>query len=266
MKKRNYYLIIGLILVGIVLIATLAGKYLVPYEPTQMSASEKFNSPSPSHFMGTDRFGRDVFSRVAEGTGTTFLIALSTVGIGLVLGTIIGAFTGYFGGWIDEILMRINDAIAAFPSILLALVIIAIIGSGKYNVIIALGILFIPSFARIVRAEFIRCKNLDYVKSAKLMGAGPFRIMFVHILPNTFPVMLSSLAIGFNNAVLAEASMSYLGIGVLPPDASLGYMLSEAQSYILTAPWCAIFPGLTIILLILGMSMVGEGVRERLGD
>lgn len=266
MRKRNYFLIIGLILVGIVLLATLVGALFLPYESTRMNAAEKFNAPSLKHIMGTDQFGRDIFSRVAEGAGNTYFIALTTVGIGLVFGTLVGALTGYFDGWIDEVLMRINDAITAFPSILLALVIIALTGSGKYNVIIALGILFIPSFARIVRAEFIRCKNLDYVKSAKLMGAGPFRIMFVHIMPNAFPVILSSLAIGFNNAVLAEASMSYLGVGVLPPDASLGYMLSEAQGYLFTAPWYAIFPGLTIILLILGMSMVGEGVRERLGE
>ena len=162
--------------------------------------------------------------------------------------------------------MRINDAVFAFPSILLALLFISLLGSGKYHVIIALGIAFVPSFARIVRSEFIRNKNMDYVKSAKLQGAGDFRIMFVHILPNTWPVLLSGLTIGFNNAVLAEASMSYLGIGVTPPDASLGRMLSEAQGYLFTAPWYTVFPGLVVILLILGVGMIGEGIRERIGE
>ena len=178
----------------------------------------------------------------------------------------IGALTGYFGGWVDEIVMRINDALAAFPSILLALVVIAVAGPGKYNIILALGVLFIPSFARLVRSEVIHYKDRDFVRSARLMGASHLRIIFVHILPNLLPVMLSGLTIGFNNAVLAEASMSYLGIGVQPPDASLGSMLSEAQSYLFTAPWDAIFPGLTIVLLILGMGLIGEGIRERMGE
>jgi peptide/nickel transport system permease protein len=156
--------------------------------------------------------------------------------------------------------MRINDVITAFPSILLALVLISLIGTGKYNIIIALGILFIPSFARMVRGEFVRQKELDYVRSAKLMGVGPLRIMFVHILPNAAPVLLSSVAIGFNNAVLAEASMSYLGLGVQPPDASLGRMLSEAQSYIFSAPWYALGVGFTIVLLILGFGLISEGL------
>ena len=143
---------------------------------------------------------------------------------------------------------------------MLALVFISILGTGKYNIILALGIIFIPSFARIVRGEFIRLKELDYVKSAKLMGAGKMRIMFVHILPNAMPALLSAITVGFNNAVLAEAGMSYLGIGVQPPDASLGKMLSEAQSFLFSAPWYVIFPGIVIILLILGFSFLSEGI------
>jgi peptide/nickel transport system permease protein len=135
-------------------------------------------------------------------------------------------------------------------------------GSGKYNVIIALGIVFIPSFARIVRGEFIHYRNLDYVQSAKLMGASDLRIMFVHILPNAWPVILSSVIIGFNNAVLAEASMSFLGIGVQPPDASLGRMLSEAQAFLFSAPWYAFFPGLMIVLMILGFALLSDGLKR----
>ena len=157
---------------------------------------------------------------------------------------ILGAVTGYFGGWLDEILMRVNDALAAFPSVLLALVLISIFGTGKYKVMIALGIGFIPSFARIVRGEFMKCKEEDYVKSAILTGVPSYRILFVHILPNILPVLLSSLTIGFNNAVLAEAGMSYLGIGVQPPDASLGRMLSEAQTFLATGVLVRDFPGI----------------------
>ncbi len=176
---------------------------------------------------------------------------------------LLGAITGYFGGLLDEVLMRVNDALAAFPSILLALVFISILGGGAYNIILALGIIFIPSFARIVRGEFIRQKELDYIKSARLMGASHFRIMFVHILPNILPALCSAITVGFNNAVLAEAGMSYLGIGVQPPDASLGRMLSEAQGYLFSAPWYALCPGVIIILLILGFSLINEGMGEQ---
>jgi len=194
--------------------------------------------------------------------GNTFIISLSTVFIGVTSGIIIGAFTGYFGGWLDEVLMRIIDVIFAFPSILLALVFVSIFGTGKYNVVLALGIAFIPSFARIVRSEFIKYRDADYVKSAKLSGAGDLRIMFVHILPNTLTVLLSAVMIGFNNAVLSEAGMSYLGIGVQPPQPSLGYMLSEAQTYLFSSPGYAIFPGLVIILMVLGFSLLAEGLKE----
>jgi peptide/nickel transport system permease protein len=180
--------------------------------------------------------------------------------IGLVIGLIVGGLTGFYGGVLDEVLMRIADSILAFPSILLALVMIAILGKGKYNIIIALGILFVPSFARIVRTEVAKQKNTDYVRNARLMGAGNMRILFLHIMPNIIPVLLSSVAIGFNNAVLSEASMSYLGVGVQPPDPSLGRLLSEAQGYLFQAPWYAIFTGVAIILLILGFGLLADGM------
>ena len=179
---------------------------------------------------------------------------------GLVVGLIVGGLTGFYGGVLDEVLMRIADSILAFPSILLALVMIAILGKGKYNIIIALGILFVPSFARIVRTEVAKQKNTDYVRNARLMGASNMRILFLHIMPNIIPVLLSSVAIGFNNAVLSEASMSYLGVGVQPPDPSLGRLLSEAQGYLFQAPWYAIFTGVAIILLILGFSLLADGM------
>ena len=215
-----------------------------------------------SYRLIVDYFGRDILSRVMQGSGTTLSVAVSTVAIGTFFGVLLGAFTGYFGGLLDEILMRINDVVFAFPSILLALVFISLLGPGKGNVIISLGIAFIPSFARIVRSEFIRCKNMDYVKLARLAGAGHLRIMFVHILPNTLKVLVPAVMIGFNNAVLAEAGMSYLGIGVQPPDASLGRMLSEAQTYIFSAPGFALFPGVFIVLMVLGFSLLAEGLKR----
>ncbi len=259
-RKRNITFILGLSIVCFVVIFVILGAIRTPYDPNEMNTQLKNAPPSSLHLFGTDNFGRDILSRVMVGSKTTFFVALFTVLIGGGIGTIIGAITGYYGGLLDEILMRINDGLASFPSILLALIIVSIVGPGTYNIIIALGILFIPSYARVIRSEFITIKEKDFVKNARLMGANDFRIMFVHILPNTKPILMSSLSIGFNNAVLAESSLSYLNLGVQPPDASLGRMLSEAQPYIFTAPWYVIFPGIMIILTILGFSLLNDSI------
>ena len=194
-KKMNKNLTVGLWLTGIMLTLILVGFFWTPYNPETMDNAAKLSGVSFSHLMGCDNFGRDIFSRVLKGGGTTFCVALGTVAIGTVFGVIIGAFTGYFGGILDEVLMRINDVLFAFPSILLAL--------------------------------------------------------------------LSAIMIGFNNAVLAEAGMSYLGIGVQPPQSSLGRMLSEAQTYLFSAPGFALFPGIFLIMLVLGFSLLGEGLKDR---
>ena len=264
-KQKNYELILGVSITLFMVILLLVGIVFTPYDPDAMNGSAKFAAPSLAHLFGCDHFGRDVFSRVLKGTGTTFFVAAATVILGGGIGIFIGAFTGYFGGWTDEVLMRINDVLFSFPHILLALVFISILGPGKYNVILALAVVFIPSFARITRSEFLSQKEMDYVKSARLMGASHIRIMFIHIFSNVLPAILSMAAIGFNNAVLAEAGMSYLGIGVQPPDASLGRMLSESQTYLMSAPWCAIFPGLAVILLALGCSLIGDGLLKKKG-
>ena len=262
-KKINGYLLAGLIITGIILIAILVGAFWTPYSPTAMKYG-RFQPPSFSHLFGTDNFGRDIFSRVLKGAGTTFSIALSTVAIGALAGTVIGAVTGYFGGLADDILMRLNDALTAFPSFLLALLVVSLVGPGnKYSVVIALGLVFIPSFARVMRTEYASLRNQNYVTGARLMGVGSIRLLSVHLLPNTVRVLLPAVTIGFNNAVLAEASMSFLGIGVTPPDASLGYMLSEAQGMIAAGPWYAIFTGSTIVLLVFGVGLIGEGLQAR---
>lgn len=262
-QKSSGYLRLGLILTGILTALILLGCFWTPYDPNTMSTGAPFTAPCLSHLFGTDHFGRDIFSRVLKGGGTTLLVAVSTVAIGAAAGTAVGALTGYFGGLVDEVLMRVNDAMTAFPSILLALVLISLLGYGRSNLILALGLVFIPSFARVSRSAFAACRDKNYVQSARLMGAGRGRILLVHILPNTASVLLPAVTIGFNNAVLAEASMSYLGIGVQPPDASLGYMLSESQSYLSAAPWYALCTGGCIVLLILGVGLIGEGLQRR---
>lgn len=263
--RKNKNLIAGGIILAVLLIGMLAWMLLSPYDSNAIDAKLKFAPMSGSHWFGCDNFGRDIFGRVMEGSLATLKVALGTVVIGTVFGVIVGLLTGYFGGVVDEVLMRLNDAVFAFPSILLALLFISLFGSGTTQVMFALGIAFIPSFARVVRAEVLKAKNMDYVRMARLMGAGHIRIMFIHILPNIYPVLLSSIMIGFNNAVLAEASMSFLGIGVQPPDPSLGRMLSEAQTYLFKAPNYALFPGLAIILLILGFSLISDGIGQERG-
>lgn len=260
---ENKKLMIGTVITGIIVILAIWGTVKTPYDPMAMEGSLKFAGVSLKHPMGCDQFGRDVFSRVIVGIRETMFISASVVLIGSFFGTIVGTITGYFGGWLDEIVMRINDAILAFPSVLLALVIIGLFNSGKYQLILALGIAFIPSFARIVRGEVLKIRNLDYIQSVKLFGAGDLRIIVVHILPNLKTVLVSSILIGFNNAVLAEAGMSYLGMGVKPPNPSLGRMLSEAQAYIFTSPLTAIFPGTVIALMILGFSLLGDNVGKK---
>lgn len=260
-KQKNIYFKIGMGLLIFFTVVVLISFFYTPYDPTAMSRSEKFMAPCPAHPFGTDNFGRDILSRVMAGVQDTFLIALGVVAIGAVVGSVIGALTGYFGGIVDDIFMRINDILTAFPSVLLALVFVSLWGSGKYKIIAALGIAFIPSFVRMVRGEMLKLREADFVDSARLMGVSHLRIIFVHIFPNMMPTLLSAIAVGFNNAILAESGMSYLGIGVTPPNASLGNMLSDAQGYLLNAPWYALAPGITMILLILGFGFVSENQR-----
>ncbi len=260
--SKNPYVLIGGIIMGLVLAMIILGIFWMPYEPTKMSASEKLQGISLHHIMGTDNMGRDVFSRVMYGSRVTLMIAIGTIIIGAGVGTIIGAITGYYGGMIDEVTMRVIDALFAFPSILLALVIVSVFGVGWTQLVISLGIAFVPSFARIVRGEVLRCKNMDYIENARLQGVSDLRMIFLHILPNIKGVLASSILIGFNNAVLAEAGLSYLGVGSQPPYASLGRMLSDAQQYMFTRPSYVLCPGIVIVLMVLGFAFLGEGIKR----
>ncbi len=251
---------VGALIMLAVIALIVVGMVWMPYEPTAMSP-DRLQGVSAAHLLGTDKMGRDILSRVMYGSRITFLVALGTMAIGAGLGILIGSVTGYYGGLVDEVVMRVTDGLFAFPTVLLALVIVSLFGSSTLNVMWALGIAFVPSFIRVARSEVIRCKHLDYVKNARLMGVRDARVIFVHILPNVSGVVMSNVMIGFNNAVLSEAGLSYLGIGSQPPFASLGQMISEAQEIFFTVPSAVLGPGLVIVLMVLGFSLMGEGLR-----
>ncbi|WP_409967147.1 ABC transporter permease [Bengtsoniella intestinalis] len=262
MSTQNWYLKIGRIASLALLVLVVMGFFWTPYDPSAMNSLDKLQGLSLTHLMGTDHFGRDIFSRVLQGAGTTVTIGLLTVVMGAVVGTLIGAITGYLGGWVDSLCMHVLDVITAFPSVLLALVLISVVGSGTTNVILVLGIVFTPSFARVTRSTFATLRTQNFIQSARLMGVPTWRIVTVHLLPNIWSVLTPCLTIGFNNAVLAEASMSYLGVGVSPTDPSLGYMLSEAQGMLVTAPWYALSVGMTIVVMIFAVGLWGEGLQK----
>ena len=262
-RRLNGYLLAGLALTGLLVLLALLGAFWTPW-PVTATSGPKFAPPSAAHLLGTDKLGRDIFSRVLRGLGTTLSISVGAVAIGAGAGSLVGAVTGYFGGVADELLMRFNDALSAFPSFLLALAVISILGpENRLNLIFVLGLVFIPSFARVMRTAFAALRDRNYITSARLMGAGFGRIMLVHMLPNTLRVLLPALTIGFNNAVLAEASMSFLR--VTPIETSIGYMLSESQSMFASAPWYALGTGGAIVLLVFGVGLTGEGLQRMEG-
>ena len=264
-KNKNQNFRIGLVLTSVMVLVVIVSLFWMPYDPTAIGVGSKLEGASLKHLFGTDKFGRDIFCRVLYGMRVTLLIAMGTVAIGTVAGILIGAFCGYFGGLLDEVVMRIIDALFAFPSVLLALVFVSLLGTGTWQLVLSLGIAFVPSFSRIVRGEYLRCRQMEYVASVRLQGASHLRIMFVHIFPNISGVLMSSIMIGFNNAVLAEAGLSFLGIGTQPPFDSLGQMLSDSRAYILNQPLYVLGPGVVLILLVLGFSLIGEGVRSTHG-
>lgn len=255
-------LVIGGFLVILLLLFMLTGLFYTPHEPNEMNTAMRLAPPQPSFLWGTDNFGRDIFSRIMEGAQTAFLIGFTSVFIGLLFGLIIGAIAGYFGGWVDEVIMRFIDAMLAFPGILLAIMLVSVFGPGLSNTIIALGLMSIPSFSRITRSCFIQYKEFDFVKASKAKGAGSLRIMVRHILPNMVSPLIVAASLGFSGSVLAEAGLSYLGLGVQPPNPSWGRMLSEAQPYIVNAPWYVIITGVVITVMVLGFNLLGDGIRD----
>ena len=251
----------GLILLGIVVVAFIISIFWTPYAPDATDASSKLLAPCLEHPFGTDNFGRDVLSRVMSASKYTLLISGAGVGIALVLGTVTGVIAGYYGGLTDRGIMLIGNSIMCFPGILLALVAVAVFGPSVSNVIWALGLVFAPTFARVCRVGTMEIKELDYITHARIMGVKPLRIMTFHIFPNLTSQLLPATVIGLANMTLFESGMSYLGLGVQPPDASFGKMLSDAQAYIRVAPWLVIFPALMLVFYILGLYFISEGLR-----
>jgi peptide/nickel transport system permease protein len=221
-------------------------------------------SPSRSYWFGTDEFGRDIYSRVVYGARIEFVIAGLGVLIAAAIGIPIGLIAGYRGGWVDSVLMRLQDALLAFPSVLFAILIVAARGASQQSIILTVGIIFIPRFARLVRASVLALKEEDFVTASRAVGATSGRLLWRHILPNALPAILVQVTLTMAVAVLVEAGLSYLGLGVQPPTATWGTMLKNAQSYPQQAPWYVLAPGICIFLLVLALNTFGDGLRDRL--
>lgn len=260
--KKNLSLQIGFVLVGSLTLLMLVSLMYTPYDPNQMFPDERLQGPSMQHLMGTDNFGRDILSRVMEGAQTAFLIGSLSVAIGLSFGLVLGSFSGYFGGWIDELIMRLIDAMMALPGILFAIVLVAVFSPSLTITIIAIGLMSIPSFTRIIRSSFVQAKEFDYVKASKAKGASHVRLMYHHILPNSLSPIIVAITLSFSSSVLAESGLSYLGLGVQPPFASWGRMLKEAQPFIAATPSYIIIVGGVITSMVLGFNLLSDGMRD----
>ena len=259
---RNKNFILGSCMVGLMVLIMVVGFFYMPYDPDVMDTEHELQFFSAAHPLGTDQFGRDILSRIMEGTRVSFLVGALTVVFGLLVGGAVGAVAGYYGGKIDEVIMKLIDTQMAFPGVLLALMLIAVFGNSLQNLIFALGIMSIPRFARITRSGFIKYRDAEFIKAARSRGAGDGRIIFLHILPNIVPELIVTSSLGFAGAVMSEAGLSYLGLGIQPPTPSFGKMLSEAQAEILQAGWYVLVPAAAITLLVMGFNLIGDALQE----
>lgn len=261
---RNRLALLGLFIVLAFVLLALCAPWIAPHDPLAASWSTIRKAPSTSHWFGTDELGRDVLSRVVWGTRASLLAGVVSVLISMLLGVSIGMVAGFFGGWIDGLISRITDAFLACPFLILAIAMAAFLGPSLTNAMIAIGVSAAPIFVRLTRAQVINVKVEDYIEAARAVGCSPLRIALSHILPNiTAPVIVqSTLAIA--SAVIAEASLSFLGLGQQPPDPSWGSMLNTAKDFMDSAPWMAIWPGLAIFILVLAFNLLGDGLRDAL--
>lgn len=259
---RNKNFILGSCMVGLMVLIMVVGFFYMPYDPDVMDTEHELQFFSAAHPLGTDQFGRDILSRIMEGTRVSFLVGALTVVFGLLVGGAVGAVAGYYGGKIDEVIMKLIDTQMAFPGVLLALMLIAVFGNSLQNLIFALGIMSIPRFARITRSGFIKYRDAEFIKAARSRGARDGRIIFLHILPNIVPELIVTSSLGFAGAVMSEAGLSYLGLGIQPPTPSFGKMLSEAQAEILQAGWYVLVPAAAITLLVMGFNLIGDALQE----
>ena len=262
-QNANATFITGAVLALLISALTLVSFFYTPYGYNDMDSARRFSPPELNHPMGTDNFGRDIFSRVMAGARYTLLTAILTVAGSAAAGSALGMSAGYAGGIWDEITMRVMDTLSSFPGILLALVMVSLMDNSHGTLIIALFILFIPGFTRVMRNGMLRYKSRDFTLAARIAGVPPLRIIFVHIFPNLAPSLLSASVLGLSNAILAESTMSYLGLGIQPPEPSWGRMLSESQNFLFNAPWCALSPGIMIMLTVLAFHYLGEGLKDQ---
>jgi peptide/nickel transport system permease protein len=261
---RNRLVLFGTGLILVVVLLAAFADLVAPYDPTEMKVSDALERPSAPHPFGTDRFGRDVLSRTIHGSRIALGVALSSIALAFVAGTALGLVGGYVGGWPDLLIGRVMDVLFSFPTLILAIGIAAMLGPGLNNAALAIAVVYVPLFSRVARGPVIAEREKDHVAAAQGLGAGWPRIVFRHILPNVLAPLIVQASVSLAFAILIEASLSYLGLGTQPPDPSWGTMLNEGRTYLETAPWMSIFPGLAIMLAVFGFNLLGDGLRDTL--
>ena len=263
---KNKQAVLGAMVVLLLILAALLAPAITSFDPiTGQDYEAVLVSPNSVHLMGTDDLGRDTFSRIVYGARLTMAAAIIPVAIAFFIGVPIGLYTGYKGGFIDQwVITRIVDALQAFPSLVLALALASVLGGGFTNAMIAIGVGFLPAFIRITRAQVMQVKNMEYIQATKSIGCSDLRIALVHILPNIMPTLLVQITLAMASAIIAEAGLSYIGIGASPEQPSWGSMLRNAQSYLSSQPWIAFWPGISISIVVLGFNIMGDGLRRAL--
>ena len=262
-RKHSYTLIIGLVLVALLVVTALAAEWLAPADPYKVDIGRVMEPPSIEHPFGTDYLGRDVMSRVIHGGRISLAIGVVAVLISGLVGTLVGSVAGYVGGWVDEVLMRLTDIVFAFPTALFALAVMAVFEDPTVaKIFIVLGLVGWAGIARLVRSEVMSIKERNYITAARALGVSPLRIIVVHVLPNTVGTLSVALTLGVAANILTEAWLSFLGLGAQPPLPSWGAMITEGQFYLTSRPWVCVFPGLAILLTVLGFNMLGDGLRD----
>ncbi len=259
---RNHLAVGGLILIGMFILMALAAPLIAPYSPDATHFGEAFHPPSGAHWLGTDELGRDLLSRIIYGARGSLLSAVLIVALGLIVGVPVGLVSGYYGGWMDEVLMRIVDAGLAFPGLVLAMAMAWILGPSLIHAVIAIGIVTIPQFARVTRGQVLEVKNREYVEASRCLGASSLRVMFRHILINAATPIIVVATLNIGSALLSVASLSFLGLGPPPPAPNWGEMLQSGAEYLTMAPWISLFPGAAIFLAVLGFNTFGDGIRD----
>ncbi|KNZ69034.1 binding-protein-dependent transport system inner membrane protein [Thermincola ferriacetica] len=262
---RSKSALTGLILVAVFLLVALCAPLIAPYDPiTDSDLVKRLEAPSSEHIMGRDSQGRDIFSRIIYGARISVQIGVISVSFSLVLGVVLGAIAGFYGKWLDGLIMRLMDILLAFPSVLLAIAITAVLGPELRNAMIAIGVVYTPHFARIVRSTVLSVKTTEYIEAARAIGCSDLRIILRHVLPNCMAPIIVQTTLSIGTAILDAAALSFLGLGAQPPTPEWGAMLSDGRSYIQRAPHVMIFPGMAIMFVVLGFNLLGDGLRDAL--